>query len=102
MSEALTLILACAAGLGLGAMFFGGLWWTLRKGVSSQRPALWFFGSLLLRLSITLSGFYLVSGRHWDRLLLCLAGFVIARLVVMGLTLRPEVRVQAHEARHAP
>ena len=62
MNETLTLALALAAGVLLGAIFFGGLWWTVRKGVSSQRPALWFLGSLLLRMSIALAGFYFVSG----------------------------------------
>jgi hypothetical protein len=28
-----------------------------------------------------LAGFYAVSGGHWDRLLACLLGFVIARLL---------------------
>jgi F1F0 ATPase subunit 2 len=87
MNEALTLVLASVAGGALGALFFGGLWWTVRKSVSSRRPALWFFGSLLLRMSIALTGFYFVAGRHWERLLLCLLGFVMARLVVMWLTL---------------
>jgi heme A synthase len=36
----------------LGVIFFGGLWWTVRKGLSSKRPALCFFGSLLLRTSM--------------------------------------------------
>ena len=63
MNETLTLVLAWVAGVVLGAIFFGGLWWTVRKGVSSQRPALWFFGSLLLRMSIALAGFYFVSAR---------------------------------------
>jgi len=40
----------------LGAMFFGGLWWTIRRGLSSQHPALWFFSSLLLRTAIVLAG----------------------------------------------
>jgi F1F0 ATPase subunit 2 len=70
-------------------MFFGGLWWTVRKGVSSRQPALWFFGSLLLRMSLALAGLYVVSGSRWDRLLLCLLGFVTARLAVTWLT-RPE------------
>ena len=65
----LLLALALAAGLLLGAFFFGGLWWTVRKGMSAKRPALWFFGSLLLRMSIALAGFYFVSDGHWDRLL---------------------------------
>ena len=63
MNELLTLVLALAAGVLLGAIFFGGLWWTVRKGVSSKQPALWFFGSLLLRMSIALAGFYFVAAR---------------------------------------
>lgn len=86
MNETLTLILAWGAGGVLGAIFFGGLWWTVRKGVSSERPALWFFGSLLLRTSITLTGFYLVSRDDWQRLLVSLLGFVMARLVATRLT----------------
>ena len=90
MNEVLSLALALAAGVLLGAVFFGGLWWTVRKGVSSEQPALWFFGSLLLRMSIALAGFYFVGRDHWERLLLCLLGFVMARLVVTWLT-RPPV-----------
>ena len=86
MNEGLLLALALSAGLLLGGMFFGGLWWTVRRGVASERPAVWFFGSLLVRMSIALAGFYVVSGGHWERLLLCLVGFVVARLVVMWLT----------------
>ena len=69
MNETLTLVSALVTGVLLGGMFFGGLWWTVRKGVSSKQPALWFFGSLLLRMSIVLAGFYFVSGGHWERLL---------------------------------
>jgi F1F0 ATPase subunit 2 len=104
MNDTLTLVLALVAGGGLGAMFFGGLWWTIRKGVSSEQPALWFLGSLLLRMSIALAGFYLVSGGRWERLLLCLIGFVMARLTVTWLT-RPPGECQtrlAQEASHAP
>jgi F1F0 ATPase subunit 2 len=100
----LALALALAAGLGLGAIFFGGLWWTVRKGVSSTRPALWFVGSLLLRTSITLAGFYLVGRGHWEWLLACLLGFVIARVVVTRLTVPPaEQHVSSvKETIHAP
>jgi F1F0 ATPase subunit 2 len=104
MNETLSLGLALVMGVLLGAMFFGGLWWTVRKGASSQRPALWFFGSLLLRMSIALIGFYFVSGSHWERLLVCLLGFVTARLIVTRLT-RPPVEhrnAPGKEACHAP
>jgi F1F0 ATPase subunit 2 len=104
MNDAWALTLALAAGGALGAIFFGGLWWTVRKGITSQHPALWFFVSMLVRMSIALVGFYFVSGGHWQRLLICLAGFVMARLVVTRVT-RPSGVSQnrpAQEASHAP
>jgi F1F0 ATPase subunit 2 len=85
MIEFLPLAPACAAGLLLGASFFGGLWWTVRRGVSAKRPALWFLGSVVLRMSIVLVGFYLVSSGDWKRLLACLLGFVTARVLVTSL-----------------
>jgi len=91
MNEITTLIwvLAVVAGLLLGTMFFVGLWWTVQKAVFSQRPALWLLGSQLLRTSLVLAGFYVVSGSHWQRLLACLLGFVIARFIVIQFTGRP-------------
>ncbi|QJW97220.1 Sodium-transporting ATPase subunit R [Frigoriglobus tundricola] len=80
------LVLAGAAGLGLGALFFGGLWWTVQKGVASPRPAVWFLGSLLVRTGLTLGGLYAVSGGDWPRLLACLLGFLAARVGVTVLT----------------
>ncbi|NCF63992.1 MAG: ATP synthase subunit I [Gammaproteobacteria bacterium] len=103
MNEILHVLPALIAGMLLGAMFFGGLWWTVRKGVSSTRPALWFFGSLLLRTSMTLVGFYVVSDGHWERLLVCLLGFTIARLIATRLTRIAERPTRVtEEAGHAP
>jgi F1F0 ATPase subunit 2 len=103
MNETLALVLALVTGVLLGAMFFGGLWWTVRKGVASKEPALWFFGSLLLRTSIALAGFYFIARGHWERLLVCLLGFIIARLIVTRLTRAAEKPTYlAQEASHAP
>jgi len=103
MNETLVLVLALTTGVLLGAMFFGGLWWTVQKGVSSKRPALWFFGSLLLRTSIALVGFYFIARGHWERLLVCLLGFIIARLIVTRLTQAAgKPTCLAREASHAP
>ena len=102
MNETVTLVLAWVAGLLLGAIFFGGLWWTIRKGLLSKRSALWFLGSLLLRTSIALAGFYFAAGGHWERLLVCLLGFVMARLIVTWLTRAAEVPdCLVREASHA-
>ena len=104
MSDLLTLLLASLAGGVLGALFFGGLWWTVRRAMAAKQPALWVFGSLLLRTSVALAGFYVVSGGHMDRLLLCLLGFVMARLLVTRLT-RSSGEIECRpirEASHAP
>jgi F1F0 ATPase subunit 2 len=100
MNEFLSLAPALTAGLLIGAFFFGGLWWTVIRGISSPQPALWFIGSMLLRTSVSLTGFYFVGGGDWQRWLLCLLGFVLARHVVKRLTSPPVSR--AHEASYAP
>jgi len=103
MNKTLHLLMALVAGLLLGAMFFGGLWWTVQKGVSSKRPALWFVGSLLVRTSIAPAGFYFIARGHWQRLIVCLIGFVVARLIVTRLTQsteKPTYLVQ--KVSHAP
>ena len=82
INETVVLLSSGCAGVALGAIFFGGLWWTVRSGVASKQPALWFSLSLVLRTSITLAGFYFVGGGDWKRLLSCLLGFVLARLAV--------------------
>lgn len=86
MSEVLSFALALLVGIALGTMFFGGLWWTVKKGVASPRPALWFISSLLLRTGMTLAGFYFVSGADWKKMLACLIGFIIARMIINRLT----------------
>jgi F1F0 ATPase subunit 2 len=104
MNNFLLLALALAAGLVLGAIFFGGLWWTVRRGIFAKSPALWFLGSMLLRMGIVLAGFYYVGRGDWQRLVTCLTGFIIARFIVTRLT---RTRIEnpasiAKEASHAP
>lgn len=104
MHELLPMVVALAMGVALGAMYFGGLWWTVSRGVSSPRPALWFFGSKLIRTALALAGFYLVGGARWERWLLCLLGFVIGRLITSRLT-RPRTQdrfMRGPGASHAP
>lgn len=103
MNEPLSLSFALAAGMLLGTFFFGGLWWTVNKGVSSRRPALWFFGSMLLRTCIVVLGFYFILGDDWKRLLAGLIGFIVARLIVTRLTRVTQQQSQLVQgAGHAP
>jgi F1F0 ATPase subunit 2 len=103
MSEALTLARTWVAGGLLGALFFGGLWWTVRKGVSSKRPALWFSGSFVVRMGVVVSGVCVASRGRWEQLLSCLVGLLMASVLVVWLTRTSKRnRGGGQEASHAP
>lgn len=85
-NQLLLLLLATVAGNAIGVFFFGGLWWTVRNGMTSSYAAFWFTGSLLLRVGVALAGFYFIGRDDWQMMLACLFGFVVARVVVTRLT----------------
>jgi F1F0 ATPase subunit 2 len=97
MSDLLALLLAFTLGLGLGGVFFGGLWWTVARGISSRHVALWFFVSLLVRSAVVLLGFTLVARGSWQRLVACLGGFIVARLIVTRMTADAAPQAQTAE-----
>jgi len=80
MNDAIALTISAVTGIFLAAFFFGGLWWTVKKTVTSKNPMLWFFGSLALRTCVVLGGFYAVSLWRFERLAACLAGFFAAHI----------------------
>lgn len=90
MNEMLQLLSALVAGIVLGLFFYGGLKFTLRKGLGSKNPALWFLLSFLLRTAVVAVGFYFVSGGDWKALLACLAGFTLARFAISSPTIKTE------------
>ena len=97
MSEFLALALDLAGGTVLGAIFFGGLWWTVVWGLTSDHAALWFFVSILVRTGTALVGFYFIGGDNWQRWLACLLGFILARAIVKWRT-RPPAEHQISSA----
>ena len=86
MSDIGPIVEALAIGIFLGALFFGGLWWTVRRGLTAANPALWFGVSALARMAIILSGLYYVARVGWPSLLACLCGLLIARVATTRLT----------------
>jgi len=86
MNETVSIILAFVAGIALGIIFFGMLWLTVKKAVNARVPWLWVLGSFFFRVAIVLVGFYFVSDGNWQRLLICLGGFIIARFIVIHFT----------------
>lgn len=91
-------LLSVIAGASLGVFFYGGLWWTILKGVTleggaAKGPALLFLGSQFLRTAMCLTGFYFISAGHWEKLLLCFMGFLIGRVIVTRVTSGPKARI---------
>lgn len=86
MNEVLSLLPAVFAGIVLGVLFFGGLWLTVRKGLDSKNATLIFMGSLVVRMAIVLLGFYYVGADNWQKMMACLGGFLIARIVITRIT----------------
>jgi F1F0 ATPase subunit 2 len=86
MNELSNMVLPFIVGLLLGAIFFGGLWFTVKKLVISKTPALLMVGSFVFRISIVLLGFYFTGSGDWKKLIVCLIGFIVARFVVIHYT----------------
>ena len=86
MSDIGAIIGALAIGMLLGALFFGGLWWTVHRGLTAANPALWFGVSALTRMAIIVSGLYYVARAGWPSLVAGLCGILIARVAATRLT----------------
>lgn len=77
-------MVAVLAGLLLGWVYFGGLWWTLSRLPAQERPYGWMALSFVVRSLAVVGGFGLLLrlGGWWPPVL-GLAGFVAARWVLV-------------------
>jgi F1F0 ATPase subunit 2 len=91
-NELVSLVVALIAGGLVGAAYFRGLWWTVKKGVHARRPAALFIGSFIVRTLFALAAFYFIGHGHPERLAICLLGFILGRLI----TVRPG-RLSKHQ-----
>jgi F1F0 ATPase subunit 2 len=83
MNEVAQVVAVLGAGALLGTLYFGGLWWTVRHGLTAENPALWFGVSALTRMTALLAGLYYFIRGGWISLLACLVGVSIARVAIM-------------------
>jgi len=86
MNDVLFMGLSFIAGLLLGTLFFGGLWYTVGKLSTSSSPGALFIGSFFIRSAITVVGLYYIAMGDWHRLPVCLLGFIAARYAVVYFT----------------
>lgn len=85
MSATGHIIAALVAGMILGTGCFGGLWWTVNRGLTATLPAIWFGLSALLRTAVTVVGLYCFARLGLPSLLACLCGLLMARTAVERL-----------------
>lgn len=85
MSDYQRLIAAAVVGLAAGFVYFGGLWYTVRRVVATQSAWL-LLASWVVRTLVLLVGVWLATSGQWQRVVVCLAGVLVARSVVFRLT----------------
>jgi F1F0 ATPase subunit 2 len=94
--QAAMLFLALLAGIVLGFVYFGGLWYTVQRINQAKHQALLFIGSFLLRTLVVLVGFYLVADGRIERIAVSLLGFLVARQYIIKRAQPPAQKEQGH------
>jgi F1F0 ATPase subunit 2 len=79
----LFLAISLPAGALIGLFYFGGLWLTTRALPQARNPALLVMGSFMGRTAVSLFALYLLMDGRWERLLLGMAGFLMARFILI-------------------
>jgi F1F0 ATPase subunit 2 len=77
---------AVAAGMVLGTVFFGGLWWTVNRALTTTVPGVWFGLSAFLRMAVVVSGLYCFARLGLPSLVACLCGLLLARGAIRHFT----------------
>lgn len=85
MYEIPGLVVAFIAGIFAGFVFFGGLWLTVKRVVVDQQPALLMLASMIVRVVLVMSIFYLTSDGDLMRVFASLAGFIVVRFIMIRL-----------------
>lgn len=85
MTERLVVDLAVGLGLGTGVgfVFFGGLWLTVRELPTSSRPAVLAGLSLLFRLAVLAGGLFLLAHRGLLAIAVGTATLLLVRTVLV-------------------
>lgn len=71
-------------GFVLGIFYFSCLWFTVQHLTRTKHPLLLMVGSGVVRLSVALLSFYFIIGGHWERLMIALVGFLLARTLLIA------------------
>jgi F1F0 ATPase subunit 2 len=81
IQQGLGLLLAFLIGVLAGTVFFGGLWWTVRRLRAGPWLPVYLLTSFLLRMGAAVFLIFVAADGHWERLLACLVGLLLARAI---------------------
>jgi len=79
-----------AGGVALGGVFFGGLWLTTKYLSGTAAGPLIVILSFIARTAIVLVSIYWLTGADWRYVLVCLAGFLASRTVILRKAFRSQ------------
>jgi F1F0 ATPase subunit 2 len=77
------LVVVFAGGVALGGLFFGGLWLTVQYAPTTAGGGLLVILSFVARTALVMLGMFYLTGRDWRAVLVCVAGFLVARGVIL-------------------
>ena len=83
IEHSLTVIGSLLWGAILGLIYFGGLWLTVRRVTTGKHQAIVMLGSFIIRNALMVIGFYPVIRQGWQYALICLAGIIIIRFILI-------------------
>src|SRR5579872_986266 len=85
MPSGFTFVLVLVGGFVLGIIFYGGLWLTVRALPTSRHAVLLALASFWGRTGLVIGALLLAMDTAWQRALICLVGFALARIVFSRL-----------------
>lgn len=74
------LFISFVVGMGVGAFYFGGLWWTVCQLTNVQQPAWLFLTSFVMRIGLSLAVIYWIVDGSIVRIMICMGGFLLMRM----------------------
>ena len=75
-------MIAFLVGAALGGVYFGGLYFSIRKMNEVKHPALLMVVSFFLRMGVLVAVFYFVAKRGYKDMLFTLIGVIIVRFII--------------------
>jgi len=85
-----TMVIAFITGILLGFVFFGGLYFSVKRMADMKHPAVFMLASLIVRMAILLVGLYLIRGDSFYNIPLALLGIILARTYLTWRVKRKE------------